>query len=81
LRAVGWQRGEQDIPAKTFQESLTLVRTQAVLPNFNFHDYRVGGHRDDGVLIGNVYGHLANEHRKAMAGRVNFGPTLINLGR
>ena len=32
------------------------------------------GHRDGGVLIGRVYGHLANEHRKAMAERMNFGP-------
>ena len=29
------------------------------------------GHRDGGVLIGKVYGHLANEHRKAMAGRAH----------
>ncbi len=37
------------------------------------------GHKDGGVLIGKVYGHLANEHRKAMAGRMNFepGPTEI----
>jgi hypothetical protein len=26
------------------------------------------------VLIDKVYGHLANEHRSAMAERVNFGP-------
>lgn len=32
------------------------------------------GHKDGGVLIGKVYGHLANEHRKAMAQRVNFSP-------
>jgi len=32
------------------------------------------GHKDGGVLIGKVYGHLANEHRKAMAGRMNFEP-------
>ena len=32
------------------------------------------GHQDGGVLIGKVYGHLANEHRKVMAGRVTFEP-------
>ena len=37
------------------------------------------GHRDGGVLIGKVYGHLANEHRKAMAERVNFGPAILNV--
>jgi integrase len=92
------QRGEKDIPAKTFRESLDLVKAQAGMPGFNFHDCRHFfisfcvmsgidymtiaawvGHRDGGVLIGKVYGHLANEHRKAMAGRVNFGPTLAAL--
>ncbi len=37
------------------------------------------GHQDGGVLIGKVYGHLANEHTKAMAERVNFGPTLVRV--
>jgi len=87
------QRGEKDIPAKTFRESLTLARTRAGMPGFNFHDCRHHfismcvmsgvdfmtiaawvGHKDGGVLIGKVYGHLANEHRKSMAQRVNFGP-------
>jgi hypothetical protein len=31
------------------------------------------GHQDGGVLIGKVYGHLANEHKKAMAEKLNFG--------
>jgi integrase len=35
------------------------------------------GHKDGGVLIGKVYGHLANEHRKAMAEKVNFEPVLL----
>ena len=91
------QRGERVIPAKTFRESLRLARTQAKMPDFNFHDCRHHfismcvmsgvdfmtiaawvGHRDGGVLIGKVYGHLANEHRKAMAERVNFGPVAVS---
>ena len=32
------------------------------------------GHRDGGILIGRVYGHLADDHAKAQAMRVNFGP-------
>jgi integrase len=88
------QRGKKDLGARTFHESLRLVRTQAGMTGFQFHDCRHHfismavmsgvdfmtiaawvGHRDGGVLIGKVYGHLANEHRKAMAERVNFGPT------
>jgi integrase len=89
------QRGKKDLGARTFQESLKLVRNHAEMPGFHFHDCRhhfismavmsgvdfmtiAGwvGHRDGGVLIGRVYGHLANEHRKAMADRMNFGPVV-----
>jgi integrase len=34
------------------------------------------GHKDGGVLIGRVYGHLADEHRRNMAQKVSFGPAL-----
>jgi integrase len=34
------QRGDKDIPAKTFRESLALVPTRAELPAFGFHDCR-----------------------------------------
>ena len=90
------QRGAQDLPAKSFVETMRLVRTAAGSQRFGFHDLRhyfisycvmAGidymtiaawvGHQDGGVLIGKVYGHLANEHRKAMADRVNFGPVAV----
>lgn len=35
------------------------------------------GHKDGGVLIGKVYGHLADEHRRNMAQKVSFGPSVI----
>jgi integrase len=35
------------------------------------------GHRDGGVLIGKVYGHLADSHKKAAAERLNFGPAVV----
>jgi integrase len=34
------QRGERDVPAKTFMESLRLAREAAGLPTFGFHDCR-----------------------------------------
>jgi integrase len=34
------QRGNQDIPAKSFRETLLLARTAAWLPKFGFHDLR-----------------------------------------
>jgi integrase len=89
------QRGDKDIPAKTFHESLELVRTQVKMPNFNSHlrHYSISlcvmsrvdfmtvatwvGHRDGGVLIGRIYGHLAIEHRQAMGERVVFEPAAL----
>jgi integrase len=37
------------------------------------------GHQDGGVLIGRVYGHLADDHRRAAAARLNFGPRIMAL--
>jgi integrase len=92
------QRGQKDLGARSFQESLKLVRRHAKMPGFHFHDCRHHfismavmsgvdfmtiaawvGHLDGGVLIGRVYGHLANEHRKAMGERMNFGPGLVPM--
>jgi integrase len=121
------QRGDKDIPVKTFMESLRLTRRatetwcqdcewKAVnvetktcakcgsdrlsrrpllakdkLRKFGFHDLRhhftsyavmsgvdfmtiAGwlGHKDGGILIGKVYGHLAEGHRKVQAARLSF---------
>jgi integrase len=37
------------------------------------------GHKDGGILIGKVYGHLADEHKKAMADRMTFTPQLLKV--
>jgi integrase len=37
------------------------------------------GHKDGGILIGKVYGHLSNEHAQAQAARMNFGPAIVTL--
>lgn len=94
------QRGETDRAAKTFTESLRIVRKLVGLPNFGFHDCRhffisycvmAGidymtiakwvGHKDGGVLIGKVYGHLADEHAKQQASRLRFGVPKPSQGR
>ncbi len=60
---------------------LQIKRTDNELPVLSGVDFMTiaawVGHKDGGVLIGKVYGHLANEHRKAMAKRVNFEPLPI----
>jgi integrase len=37
------------------------------------------GHKDGGILIGKVYGHLSNEHAQLQATRLNFGVTIATL--
>jgi integrase len=37
------------------------------------------GHKDGGILIGKVYGHLSNEHAQLQAARMNFGPALVTM--
>ena len=90
------QRGDKDIHAMSFRESLELARAHAKLRNIGFHDMRHlfisfcvmsgldymtiakwVGHRDGGILIGKVYGHLADAHTKAAGQRVNFGPAIV----
>jgi integrase len=90
------QRGDKDIPSKSFRESMELAKKAASMPHVGFHDMRHHfismcvmsgidymtiaawvGHKDGGILIGKVYGHLANEHRRAMAEKVNFGPVVV----
>lgn len=86
------QRGDKDIAAKTFVETLKLARDKSSV-HLNFHDCRHFfismavmsgidymtiarwvGHKDGGVLIGKVYGHLSNEHTQRQAKRLVFQP-------
>jgi len=38
------------------------------------------GHKDGGILIGKVYGHLLDEHRQQMASKVSIGITMDKRG-
>ena len=86
------QRGQRDEHARTFRESLRLVRKKANLEWVGFHDLRhwfasfcvmAGldfmtiaawmGHKDGGILVGKVYGHLLQDHRRQAARKLNFG--------
>jgi integrase len=127
------QRGDKDIHARTFRESLLLTRSASgaicqtchettfgdgvrkcqhckskklivmdrafpeKLQRFGFHDARHhfisycvmsgldymtiarwAGHKDGGILIGKVYGHLSDEHARNQAARVSFGPQIVS---
>jgi integrase len=38
------------------------------------------GHKDGGILVGKVYGHLLDEHRSKAAKQVHFGPAVVANG-
>jgi len=38
------------------------------------------GHKDSGILIGKVYGHLLDEHRQKMAAKLTIGLASVSDG-
>ncbi len=93
------QRGNRDVNAHSFRESLNMARTAAKLPWAGFHHLRHYfcsvcvmarvdfmtiakwlGHKDGGILVGKVYGHLLDEHRANAAKQVHFGLSLVRTG-
>jgi len=85
------QRGDKDIHAMSFRESLELACAPAKLRQVGFPDLRHHfisycvmsgidymtiakwvGDKDGGILIGKVYGHLAETHTQKQARRVKF---------
>ncbi len=38
------------------------------------------GHKDGGILVGKVYGHLLDEHRSKAAKQVTFGLSVVRTG-
>lgn len=61
-------RERAGLPHFTFHDCRHHFISMAVMSGVDFMTIAAWvGHQDGGVLIGKVYGHLANEHKKAMA--------------
>ena len=68
-------RERAKLPHFTFHDCRHHFISMAVMSGVDFMTIASWvGHQDGGVLIGKVYGHLANEHKKYMAQKLNFGP-------
>ncbi|MEO6754591.1 MAG: hypothetical protein ABIP85_22675, partial [Chthoniobacteraceae bacterium] len=39
------------------------------------------GHKDGGILIGKVYGHLLDEHRRKMAAKLTIGAVVTDISK
>jgi integrase len=66
------------LAAKAFHDLRHHFISYAVMSGIDFMTIASWvGHRDGGILIGKVYGHLADSHKKEQAQRLNFGPSVV----
>lgn len=71
-------RERAEMPTIGFHDLRHYFISYAVMSGVDFMTIaRWVGHRDGGILIGKVYGHLADDHAKAQALRLNFGPVVL----
>jgi integrase len=77
--SLGLAKAKAKMPSFGFHDCRHHFISMCVMSGVDFMTIaKWVGHKDGGVLIGKVYGHLANEHRKAMAGKVTFEPVVVN---
>jgi integrase len=67
-------RAHADLPEVGFHDLRHLFCSFCVMAGIDFMTIAAWlGHKDGGVLIGKVYGHLLDEHRPKMAARLVIG--------
>jgi integrase len=73
-------RKEAKLPWVGFHDLRHYFASMAVMSRIDFKTIAEWlGHQDGGMLVGKVYGHLLPEHRKRMAERLVFSPTVVSL--
>jgi integrase len=71
-------RAKAEMPKFGFHDCRHFFVSYCVMSGIDFMTIaKWAGHKDGGVLIGKVYGHLADAHTKQQAQRVNFGPQVV----
>jgi len=66
-------REAAELPTIGFHDFRHLFISQCVMANVDFMTITEwAGHQDGGVLIGKVYGHLNDAHKRSTAGRLTF---------
>ena len=69
-------RHKADLPHVGFHDLRHLFCSFCVMAGVDFMTIAEWlGHKDGGILIGKVYGHLLDEHRQSMAAKVTIGIT------
>ena len=75
-------RKAAELPSFGFHDLRRFFASRAVMSGIDFLTVsRWLGHKDGGVLLGKSYAHLANEHRKTQAARLDFGANATSRPR
>ncbi len=73
-------RNKARLPQFKFHDCRHFFISHSVMSGVDFMTIaKWVGHKDGGVLIGKVYGHLADAHTKRQAQKLNFGPAIMTL--
>ncbi len=72
-------RGHAGFPKAGFHDLRHIFISHAVMAGIDFMTIAEwGGHKDGGILIGKVYGHLLDEHRRKMAAELTIGTVTVH---
>jgi len=72
-------RSKAGLPTMGFHDLRHLFCSFCVMAGIDFMTIAGWlGHKDGGILIGKVYGHLLDEHRRKMAGKLTIGITPVH---
>jgi integrase len=78
--SFGVARDKAKLPWVGFHDLRHYFASIAVMAGIDFKTISEWlGHQDGGMLVGKVYGHLLPEHRKRMAERLVFGPSVVKF--
>jgi len=67
-------RRKAELPKMGFHDLRHLFCSVCVMAGIDYMTIAAWlGHKDGGILVGKVYGHLGDEHRQKMAARLNIG--------
>jgi len=73
-------RKKAKLPWVGFHDLRHYFASMAVMAGIDFKTIAEWlGHQDGGMLVGKVYGHLLPEHRKRMAKRLRFQPSVLSF--
>ena len=78
--SFGAARKKARLPWVGFHDLRHYFASMAVMAGIDFKTIAEWlGHQDGGMLVGKVYGHLLPEHRKRMAERLVFQPSVVSF--